>query len=348
MDLRSLVINEEMLTLIAGIDEFKGAWRALGTLAPERLSALRRVATIESIGSSTRIEGSRLTDVEVGKLLSNLKIKSFKTRDEQEVAGYADLMELVFTSWQHIPLTESYIRQLHRDLLKFSQKDERHRGEYKKLNNHVEAFDRAGKSKGVVFQTATPFETPGRMTELVEWTNQAFEDRRHHPLIIIAVFTVVFLEIHPFQDGNGRLSRVLTTLLLLRANYLYVPYSSLESIIEQSKQSYYLALRKTQATIRNESPDWEPWIMFFLKALQQQKQKLEIKVTKEKLMQRKLAELSLQILELVKEHGRINLNEATAATAANRNTVKKHLQQLVSNSYIVMQGRGKNTWYTLP
>ncbi|HRQ49086.1 MAG TPA: DUF977 family protein [Agriterribacter sp.] len=337
-----------MLTLIAGIDEFKGAWRALGTLAPERLSALRRVATIESIGSSTRIEGSRLTDVEVGKLLSNLKIKSFKTRDEQEVAGYADLMELVFTSWQHIPLTESYIRQLHRDLLKFSQKDERHRGEYKKLNNHVEAFDRAGKSKGVVFQTATPFETPGRMTELVEWTNQAFEDRRHHPLIIIAVFTVVFLEIHPFQDGNGRLSRVLTTLLLLRANYLYVPYSSLESIIEQSKQSYYLALRKTQATIRNESPDWEPWIMFFLKALQQQKQKLEIKVTKEKLMQRKLAELSLQILELVKEHGRINLNEATAATAANRNTVKKHLQQLVSNSYIVMQGRGKNTWYTLP
>lgn len=345
MKLHSLQITEEILSIISGLDEFKGAWRALGALAPDRLSALKHVATIESIGSSTRIEGSKLTDLQVEKLLSNLKIKSFKTRDEQEVAGYADVMELIYTSWRHIPLTESYIRQLHRDLLKHSQKDERHRGEYKKLNNHVEAFDPGGKSKGVVFQTASPFETPGRMTELVEWTNRAFEDRKHHPLIIIAVFTVVFLEIHPFQDGNGRLSRVLTTLLLLRAQYLYVPYSSMESIVEQSKSSYYLALRKTQATIRNENPDWQPWILFFLKALQQQKQKLEIKVEKEKLMQEKLPELSLEILELVKAHGRLNVNEITSATGANKNTVKKHIQQLVATSYITMQGQGKSTWY---
>ncbi|HRE53022.1 MAG TPA: Fic family protein [Flavitalea sp.] len=347
MNLQNLIISEEILNLIAGLDEFKGAWRALGTLAPERLSALRRVATIESIGSSTRIEGSKLTDAQIEKLLSNLRIKSFKTRDEQEVAGYAELMELIFTSWRHIPLTESYIRQLHRDLLQYSQKDERHRGEYKKLNNHVEAFDQAGKSKGVVFQTATPFETPGRMAELVEWTNKAIEDRKHHPLIVIAVFTVVFLEIHPFQDGNGRLSRVLTTLLLLRTNYLYVPYSSLESVIEQTKNAYYLALRKTQATIRTNNPDWQPWIVYFLKALQQQKQRLEIKVSKEKLMREKLSELSLQILELVKEHGRVNINEVTAATEANKNTVKKHVQQLVINNYLMKQGRGKSTWYTL-
>lgn len=347
MDIHSLIINEEILNLIAGLDEFKGAWRALGTLAPERLLALRRVATIESIGSSTRIEGSKLTDIEVEKLLSNLKIKSFKTRDEQEVAGYAELMELVFTSWKHIPLTESFIRQLHRDLLKYSQKDERHRGKYKKLNNHVEAFDHTGKSQGIVFQTATPFETPGRMAELVEWTNEAIENRKHHPLIIIAVFTVVFLEIHPFQDGNGRLSRVLTTLLLLRAEYLYVPYSSLESIIEQSKNSYYLSLRKTQATIREENPDWQPWLMYFLKALKQQQQKLELKVAKEKLMQEKLPELSVQILELVKEHGRVNINEAVLASNGNKSTVKKHMQQLVMNGYLRMQGKGKNTWYTL-
>jgi len=347
LNLQNLIISEEILNLIAGLDEFKGAWRALGTLAPERLSALRRVATIESIGSSTRIEGSKLTDAQIEKLLSNLRIKSFKTRDEQEVAGYAELMELIFTSWRHIPLTESYIRQLHRDLLQYSQKDERHRGEYKKLNNHVEAFDQAGKSKGVVFQTATPFETPGRMAELVEWTNKAIEDRKHHPLIVIAVFTVVFLEIHPFQDGNGRLSRVLTTLLLLRTNYLYVPYSSLESVIEQTKNAYYLALRKTQATIRTNNPDWQPWIVYFLKALQQQKQRLEIKVSKEKLMREKLSELSLQILELVKEHGRVNINEVTAATEANKNTVKKHVQQLVINNYLMKQGRGKSTWYTL-
>src|SRR3990172_7515438 len=110
-------ITPEILTLIARIDEFKGAWRALGTLAPDRLSALRRVATIESIGSSTRIEGGKLSDREVERLLSNLQIKTFTTRDEQEVAGYAEVMELVFTSWQDITLTENHIKQLHRNLL---------------------------------------------------------------------------------------------------------------------------------------------------------------------------------------------------------------------------------------
>ncbi len=165
----TLKITPEILSLIAGIDEFKGAWRALGTLAPDRLSALRRVATIESIGSSTRIEGSKLTDREVERLLSRLKIKSFATRDEQEVAGYAKLMDLVFESWPDIKLTENHIRQLHRDLLIYSKKDERHRGNYKTSPNSVAAFDQDGKTIGVVFQTATPFDTPRLMTELLTW-----------------------------------------------------------------------------------------------------------------------------------------------------------------------------------
>src|SRR5271167_824393 len=127
----SLKITLEILGLISEIDEFKGAWRALGTLAPDRLSALRRVATIESIGSSTRIEGSKLSDREVERLLSDLEIKPFATRDEQEVAGYAETMELVFRSWEEITLTENHVKQLHRDLLKYSEKDAHHRGEYK-------------------------------------------------------------------------------------------------------------------------------------------------------------------------------------------------------------------------
>jgi len=213
----NLNITTDILTLISTIDEFKGAWRALGTLAPERLSALRRVATIESIGSSTRIEGSKLSDRDVEKLLANLEIKSFETRDEQEVAGYADVMETVFQSWAEIPITENHIKQLHRDLLAHSQKDERHRGNYKTNSNSVAAFDETGKQVGIVFETATPFDTPKLMEELVEWTREAFEDKTLHPLLVIAIFIVVFLEIHPFQDGNGRLSRVLTTLLLLRA-----------------------------------------------------------------------------------------------------------------------------------
>ena len=161
----SLGITPEILALIAEIDEFKGAWRALGTLAPERLSALRRVATIESIGSSTRIEGSKLSDREVERLLANLEIKSFASRDEQEVAGYAQVMELVFRSWQDITITENHIKQLHRALLVYSTKDARHRGEYKTSSNNVAAFDKAGKQIGIVFATATPFDTPRLMTE---------------------------------------------------------------------------------------------------------------------------------------------------------------------------------------
>jgi len=348
LNTKTLVIEPEMLDIIAELDEFKGAWRALSTLAPERLSALRRVATIESIGSSTRIEGSKLSDQDVEKILSNVEIRSFDTRDEQEVAGYASVMETVFASWSVLPLTENHVRQLHRDMLRYSTKDERHRGEYKKIDNHVEAFDAKGKSVGVVFQTASPFDTPRLMAELVEWTTDALSNRTLHPLLVIAVFVVVFLEIHPFQDGNGRLSRALTTLLLLRAGYAYVPYSSLESVIEQSKDGYYLALRRTQKTTRSKKPDWQPWIMFFLRALQRQKRDLESKVEREKKILGELSELSLRIYELTKERGQVKIEDVIRATNAARGTVKDHVNRLIKNGYLVPHGKGKGTWYSLP
>ncbi len=341
----TLEITPEILSLIAELDEFKGAWRALGTLAPERLSALRRVATIESIGSSTRIEGSKLSDQEVARLLNNIEIKKFDTRDEQEVAGYADVMSTVFSHADAIELTENHIKQLHRDLLTYSAKDERHRGNYKTNPNNVSAFDADGDEVGIVFETATPFDTPRLMTELVEWTRDTLGQKDLHPLLIIAVFTVVFLAIHPFQDGNGRLSRVLTTLLLLRSGYVYVPYSSLESVIEQSKEGYYLALRNTQGTIRTDAPDWQPWVRYFLQALQRQKQRLEAKIECEQILVAKLPELSVRILELATEHGRLSVSQIVDITGANRNTVKKHLQSLVSNQHLAQHGKGKGTWY---
>lgn len=347
MKLTTLHISEYILGAIAEVDEFKGAWRALGTLAPERLTALRQVATIESIGSSTRIEGARLSDREVEQLLSNLHIRTFDTRDEQEVAGYAAVMNTLFASWKDIPFTENYIKQFHRDLLQYSDKDVRHRGEYKKLDNHVEAFDEDGKSLGIVFQTDTPFDTPRLMTNLVTWTAQALAERKHHALIVIGVFIVSFLAIHPFQDGNGRLSRILTTLLLLKAGYLYVPFSSMESLIEQDKEAYYLALRKTQGSIRSEATNWQPWLEFFLSMLQQQKRRLEEKIEKEKLMQKALPELSLNILSLVKNHSSIAVSDVVNAIGANRNTIKRHLQGLVSDGYLQKQGVGKGTRYML-
>lgn len=343
----TLRINLEILTLIAEIDEFKGAWRALGTLASERLSALRRVATIESIGSSTRIEGSKLSDRDVERLLTNLEIKSFASRDEQEVAGYAEAMELVFRSWEDITVTENHIKQLHRDLLVHSEKDVRHRGSYKIAPNSIVAFDEKGKQIGIVFETATPFDTPRLMTELVTWFAESTDEKRLHPLLIIAIFAVVFLAIHPFQDGNGRLSRILTTLMLLRAGYAYVPYSSLESVIEQSKEGYYLALRQTQGTIRIDNPNWEPWLVFFLRALQQQKQRLEKKIEREKLVVSSLPEHSVRILDYARDHGRVSIGEMVKLTGVSRNTLKQHLRQLVEKGYLSKQGGGRSTWYVL-
>ncbi len=340
-------ITPEILALIARIDEFKGAWRALGTLAPERMSALRRVATIESIGSSTRIEGSKLSDREVERLLSNLETKSFASRDEQEVAGYAEVMDLVFASWQDITLTENHIKQLHRDLLKYSVKDAWHRGNYKSTPNSVAAFDEKGAQIGIVFETATPFDTPRLMTELTSWFQDERTTGKLHPLLLVGVWVVVFLQIHPFQDGNGRLSRVLTTLLLLQAGYAYVPYSSLESVIEHSKEAYYLALRETQGTIRTESQDWQPWLVFFLRALAEQVRRLEKKIEREKLVLAVLPELSLRIVEYTREHGRITMGDAIRLTGASRNTLKQHFRALVERGHINQRGGGRGVWYEL-
>ncbi|QNP49288.1 Fic family protein [Diaphorobacter aerolatus] len=347
LHIESLQITPEVLRLIAQIDEFKGAWRALGTLAPDRLSALRRVATIESIGSSTRIEGSKLSDREVEKLLSNLEIKSFETRDEQEVAGYAELMDLVFSSWRDIPFNENHIKQLHQTLLRYSEKDERHRGQYKTNSNSVAAFDENGIQIGIVFETATPFDTPRLMAELVEWIGQERDKARFHPLLLISIFVVVFLEIHPFQDGNGRLSRVLTTLLLIQAGYAYVPYSSLESVIEVNKEAYYLALRQTQGTIRSDLPNWQPWLVFFLRSLAEQVRRLEKKVERERIVLAAMPELSLQIMEFAREHGRITMADAIRLTGASRNTLKQHFRNLNERGSLNQRGAGRGAWYEL-
>ncbi len=339
----SLEITPETLRLIAEIDEFKGAWRALGRLSPDRLTTLRRVATIESVGSSTRIEGARLSDRQVAALLAGLDIKSFASRDEEEVAGYAEVMETVFAHWAGLDLTENHVRQLHRDLLQYASKDERH---YKTHDNHVAAFGPDGEVIGIVFETASPFDTPRRMSELLDWTRHQLQGGELHPLVIIAVFIVSFLAIHPFQDGNGRLSRILTTLLLLRAAYAYVPYSSLESVIEQSKEAYYQTLRQTQVTLATETPDWQPWLTFFLRALQQQKARLAAKIERE-LKLAELPELSARILELAREHGRVTVAEAARITGTNRNTIKDHLSALTKAGQLTRQGAGRGTWYHL-
>ncbi len=345
--IHSLKITHEVLSLIAEIDEFKGAWKTLGVLEPERLLALKKVATIESVGSSTRIEGSDLSDRDVETLLSNINIKSLKTRSEQEVAGYAESMKLVFQSWDSIPISENHIKQLHRDLLRYSKKDAYHRGKYKTSSNEVIAFDAKGIQIGVIFKTATPFDTPRLMKELVVWFKEILTEESLHPLLAIAIFVVVFLQIHPFQDGNGRLSRILTILLLLRSGYTYVPYSSLENIIEHNKENYYSTLRKTQKTIYAKTPNWQPWVLFFLRVLQKQVKRLTKKIEYEKTILSNLPSLSVKILEHAREQGRVTMGDMIKITGVSRNTLKEHFRTLIKKGYLIKQGHGRGVWYNL-
>lgn len=341
----SFEISPQLVRLIAEIDEFKGRWSALGQLAPDRLQALKTIATIESIGSSTRIEGAKLSDQEVEQLLSGLHTSSFRSRDEEEVQGYAEAMVLVFDSYTTMSLSENIIKQLHSILLKYSSKDLRHRGDYKKMPNHVEAFDAKGKSIGIIFETASPFETPMKMQTLVTRTVCALEEKKLHSLLVIAAFILKFLAIHPFQDGNGRLSRILTTLLLLKTGYAYVPYSSLEHVIESNKDGYYRALRHSQRHLETDKENLNEWIIFFLHALKSQKDNLLKKVEREQLFIQ-LPELSQQIISLAKAHGRITNIQIHLATQASRNTIKSHLQKLVAQGLLAQHGKGKGSWYS--
>jgi Fic family protein len=340
-------VSQAVLQLVAAIDEFKGRWEALKAISPERLRALRHVATIESIGSSTRIEGAKLTDRQIDTLLSNLRRHGFKQRDEQEVVGYADAMDLVFASWQELTLTENHIKQLHSVLLRHSQKDQYHRGQYKKSPNNVIAYDQQGHEIGVVFETAPPYETPWRMERLVAGIRSTLDDGSMHPLLVIAVLVVTFLAIHPFQDGNGRLSRILTTLLLLRAGYDYVPYVSLERVIEENKELYYQALRKTQVTLDSDNQDWETWVVFFLRCLKTQADSLAAKLDRERLISAPLPGLSASIVSYLREHRRLSASELEALTGANRNTLKIHLRKLAEAGWIIRCGKARATSYTL-
>lgn len=343
ISINNISITPEMLSIISRIDSFNASWKYMAGMEPERLKSLRKVATIESIGSSNRIEGNRLSDRDVEALLSRVGAESFATRDEQEVVGYARLMDELYDNFEILPLTENYIKQFHQILLSWSDKDMRHRGEYKNVSNSVMAYGPDGEELGVVFETSSPFETPEQMRYLVRWMNEAREEDLLHPLLLIGIFIVHFLAIHPFQDGNGRLSRALNALLLLKAGYSYIPYTSLETIIEESKEAYYRSLHQTQVSFKKEYPDYAPWLTFFLRSLLKQKQRLEQKLSVK--YTANLTSNELRIMDLFSNKPQWALREIVQATAMNINTAKKSLKSLVEKQNLALEGKGRNASY---
>ena len=263
-DQRIASIPSEIWSKIAQIDELKGQWVAGARLSPQVLGRLKRSVLITSTGASTRIEGAKLSDEDVEKLMRGIDIQKFTDRDKQEVKGYYELLENIFDSWKNLRFNESAIKHFHKELLKYVKKDEPHRGEYKKIENKVEMIDAAGKSVGTLFDTTPAYLTSKETQELVDWTQEALMEKKYHPLLVAGNFLVEFLQIHPFQDGNGRLSRVLTNLILLKEGYLYMPYVSHEKLVEDNKPEYYLALRQSQKTFKTDKGTIVPWLDFFL------------------------------------------------------------------------------------
>ena len=337
-------IPQNLWVLINQIDELKGQWIGGAKINPQALGRLKRSVLVTSTGASTRIEGAKLSDEDIEKMMRGLSMQKFADRDKQEVQGYYELLENVFNSYEKIPFSESSIQHLHRELLKYVEKDKLHRGEYKKTENRVEMVNKVGQPIGVLFDTTPAWLTPKEMLELIEWTREAIILKEIHPLIIIGNFLVEFLNIHPFTDGNGRLSRVLTNLMMLKAGYAYVPYVSHEKLIEDNKAEYYVALRKSQKTLQTANSNIMPWLEFFLSVLlTQAKQAIELlsKENIEKLLSPKQLLVWQYLLKVPEETpGEISKNTKVA-----RPTVSQALDTLLRLKKVERVGQGRTTRY---
>ncbi len=330
-----------LLETISKIDRFDASWTSIEKREGQSLRQLKNIATIRSVGASTRIEGSKMSNEEVKALLDNLEITKIEERDAQEVVGYFEVLELITENYNEIEITESNIKNLHNLLLKHSDKDQWHKGNYKQHSNAVEATLPDG-TKQIIFQTTNAgYETEDAMRNLVEWYNSETEI---HPLVKSAIFSYEFVSIHPFQDGNGRLSRLLATLLLLKNGYIWIQYVSFEHEIESRKSEYYLKLRHCQAQRPNE--DITEWVHFFFSALlniqKQLMDKLEIKGTKAKLSPREKA-----ILTYIEHNPGSKSGEIANKLQIPNPTVKRILTKLANENLIEKYGMGAGTNYSI-
>lgn len=339
--------NQQIIKKIAFIDSFKGKWKGLEVSESIYLKELKQIATIESIGSSTRIEGSTMTDEEVKQLINSVKITSFKTRDEQEVFGYYEVLNLILDTPEAIELNENHIHHLHKSLLQISSKDTNHRGRYKQLSNKVVANYPRGHQK-IIFNTTEPFLVKGEMENLIQWTNKNFENEELHPLIIIGTFVYEFLSIHPYQDGNGRLSRLLTTLLLLKQGYDFIQYASMEIEIEKKKKDYYRALMNGQKDRGTEKEIIDDWILFFLGTLEATIKKLEDRYVKIKDKKSYLNNRQKKILEFIRNNEPVKISDIISTLKDwTSYTLKKDMKYLVEEGIIKKMGKARATIYVM-
>lgn len=343
-DIRLEGLSSEVWSKLRQIDELKGRWIAGAQLSPQVLGRLKRSTLVTSTGASTRIEGAKLSDEDIEKMMRGIGIQKFTDRDKQEVQGYYELLENVFDSWKSLSFSESSIKHFHGELLKYVEKDQTHRGDYKKQENKVHMVNEAGESVAVLFDITPAYLTPKEMQEVAEWTQKALAEKKYHPLIIIGNFLVEFLNIHPFQDGNGRLSRVLTNLLLLKGGYLYVPYVSHEKLVENNKPYYYVALRRSQKTFKFEREDIVPWLDFFFGVLLKQAQ-IAVDLLSKENVEKILSPKQLAVWNYLQKVNSASPGEIAKATGVARRTINQALDKLLQLKKVERIGLGRTTSY---
>lgn len=337
-----LNINWKLINLISEIDRFDANWTAIERKEGQRnLKDLKSIATVRSVGASNRIEGNTMSNEEVDVLLKKIDITKLNDRDSQEVVGYFEVLDLISESYKNIQLTENHIKSLHNSLMKYSDKDQWHKGDYKVHSNAVEASFPDG-SRQIIFQTTEAgFATEDAIRQLLNWYNT---EKEVHPLVKVASFVYDFLSVHPFQDGNGRLSRLISTFLLLKNGYKWIQYVSFEHEIENRKNEYYQTLRNCQAQRPNE--DVTVWIQFFLSCLSNIQSQLLVKLNRSGL-ETQLSPKEKSIYTIIQNRPNIQSSEISEKLAIPAPTVKRILSVLLNKGLIEKEGSGRNVSYTI-
>ncbi|MFA6397493.1 MAG: Fic family protein [Candidatus Paceibacterota bacterium] len=341
---RLIKLDGKVWEFIARIDEIKGKWSFGSKLTPSILTTLHHSVLITSSGASTRIEGSQLSDEEVERVMRGLSTTKFRDRDVQEVKGYLELLSNIFDSFETLPLREGVIQHLHKAMLKYSEKDKLHSGKYKQEENAVAIQKENGEIGQIIFETTQAWLTQKEMTEIVEWTYSELEKKEIHPLLVIGNFLVEFLKIHPFKDGNGRLSRILTNILLLRAGYLYMPYVSHEQIIEKRKEEYYTTLRQSQGTFKTKNQSIEAWLLFFLSVVEEQSIRA-IALLETEHLEDILSQKQLEVWNYIGSVEDASAGDIVKYTDVGRPTVNQSIEKLLRLNKIKRIGQGRATRY---
>ncbi|MDE6241229.1 MAG: Fic family protein [Anaeroplasmataceae bacterium] len=333
--------DKEILNYVGNIHEFRGRQQLFIEQKPEELNRLVELAKIQSTEASNEIEGIRTTNARLHQLMND-KITP-KNRDEKEILGYRYALKLIHENYEYIPIRPNFILQLHKEMYQFM--DVNYGGKFKDVPNEIAAHYPDG-HKEVIFKPLEPFETPAAVESLCNEYNKAISSGTVDPLVAIPVFIHDFLCIHPFNDGNGRMSRLLTTLLLYRSGYMVGKYISLEKKIQITKDEYYDALEKSSKSWHEEANNDTAFVKYLLGVIlasyRDFEERIRLTMTTKKLSAKEMVEVAIN-----KKIGKLTKSDIMElCPAIARSSIEKALKELCEEGKLIKHGGGRSTFYS--